>query len=288
MPATSLKTIRLAPNGPVFDLPVYVAQELGLFSKRGLQVELVEAFNNHESHASLAPLERRKECLYESGTADAYNLCEWAGLDRSEHSARGSRVHALRPAVAAQAILSFDEGIQEVRDLAGVAVGINNRTGSHYTTLQILGGSLDRNDVVVKHVGSPQERYDQLKSGQLRAAALMEPFISLALKEGAHIISVVFYRGAEVVSPDVPTEVREAYRDALNEATDILKRDFGRFKHHITAQVQGRLEPAELHDHFVHYSHSRVFDEDRFDFTYQWMKDWNLTAGDKTFNQLVI
>ena len=49
---------------------------------------------------------------------------------------------SLRPAVGAQAILSFDAAIQEPRDLAGVPVGINDRTGSHYTTLQSLEGVL--------------------------------------------------------------------------------------------------------------------------------------------------
>ncbi len=281
-------TIRISPNGPVFDLPIYVAQEEGLFEKHGLQVQFVEKYNGHESHASIDPFERRKECLYEDGTADAYNLCEWAGLDRSENSTRGSRVHALRPAVAAQAILSFDSEIQEVRDLAGVPVGINERTGSHYTTLQILGGSLAREDVVLAHRGAPQERYDELKSGKLRAAALMEPYISLALKEGAHIVSVVFYRGAEVISPDVAEDLRNAYRSALNEAADLLKRDFGKYKHHITALVKGQLEAHELFDHFVHYAPSREFDESRFDFTYQWMKSWDLTPGDKAYNQLAI
>ena len=285
---TTLPLIKLAPNGPVFDLPIYVAQDLGLFEKQGLRVELVEKYDAKESHASYDPFERKKESLYEQGTADAYNLCEWAGLDRSEHSGRGSRVHALRPAVAAQAIVTFDDDIQEVRDLAGVPVGINERTGSHYTSLQILGGSLAREDVVVQHFGSPFERYEQLKTGKLRAAAVMEPFISLALKEGAHIISVVFYRGAEVISPDVPEDVRNGYRAALNEAARILKTDFAKYKHHLTAQVQGQLAPEELHNHFVHYAVSREFDESRFDFTYQWMKDWSLTPGDKAYNQLAI
>lgn len=287
MSDSALHLIKLAANGPVFDLPIYVAQETGIFAKNGLQVEFVEKYNAKESHASIKPFERLKESQYEAGQADAYNLCEWAGLDRSENSGRGSRVHALRPAVAAQAIISFDQEVQEVRDLANVPVGINERTGSHYTTLQILGGSLPREEVVLEHFGAPQERYDALKSGKLRAAAVMEPFISLGLKEGAHIVSVVFYRGAEVISPDVPEEVRKAYQASLNEAADILRRDFAKYKHHISKQVDN-LAPEELNNHFVHYARVREFDEDRFGFTYQWMKGWELTPGDKTFNQLAI
>src|SRR2546430_16318732 len=79
------------------------------------------------------PFQRLKEALFEQGKADVYNLCEWAGIDRSEKSARGAQVLALRPAVGAQAIITFDKGLQEPRDLAGVPIGINERTGSHYT-----------------------------------------------------------------------------------------------------------------------------------------------------------
>jgi NitT/TauT family transport system substrate-binding protein len=62
------------------------------------------------------------------------------GWHRSQRALeRGAQVLALRPAVGAQAILSFDAAIQEPRDLAGVPVGINDRTGSHYTRCKVSG-----------------------------------------------------------------------------------------------------------------------------------------------------
>jgi hypothetical protein len=44
-------------------------------------------------------------------------------------------------------------------------------------------------------------RYAALKGGSARAIAVMEPFISLGLKEGAHIIAASFYRGGESSRP---------------------------------------------------------------------------------------
>jgi hypothetical protein len=38
----------------------------------------------------------------------------------------------------------------------------------------------------------------------------MEPFISLGLKEGAHLVDVTFYRGAEVIAPGLSGEQRNA------------------------------------------------------------------------------
>ncbi|THT98104.1 nitrate ABC transporter substrate-binding protein [Lampropedia puyangensis] len=281
----TLSRIRLAPNGPVFDLPILVALEHGLFAREGLDVQFVEHYDPSISSAQV--FERQKESLFEQGKADAYNLCEWAGLDRSEHSQRGSKVQALRPAVAAQAILSFDRALQEPRDLAGVPVGVNNRTGSHYTALQLLGGALAKEEVNLVHAGSPLGRYEALKSGQLRAAALMEPYISLALKEGAHIIAVNFYRGAEVISPDLSEAARQAYLRVLNEAADLITADFSKYKHYIVAPVKEWLSADELHNHFVHYAHAKPLEAERFDGTYAFMRNWSLTAGAHTYKDLV-
>ena len=42
-----------------------------------------------------------KENLYESGSADSYNVCEWASIDRLEQGMRGGNIAALRASVAA-------------------------------------------------------------------------------------------------------------------------------------------------------------------------------------------
>lgn len=284
---TAPKVIRLAPNVPVFDLPIIVALERGLFRAQGIEVEFVARHDPVTS--SRDAFGRQKESLYESGRADAYNLCEWAGLDRSDRSGRGSRVHALRPAVAAQVILTFDRDIQEPRDLAGVPVGINEFTGSHYTALQFLEGTLPREDIVLQHVGEPFLRYEQLKAGTLRAASLMEPYVSLALKEGAHIISANFYRGAEVISPNLTPEQRQAYLTAVNAAADLINADFGSFKHHlIVDQIRDRIAPHEIGDHFVHYAHAKPLDEKRFAYTTEWMRSWNLAPQHDAYDQLVV
>src|SRR3954471_21682547 len=255
--------VNISPNTPVFDLPIYVARDEGLFARAGIEVRFQAKYSERRP-SDADPFQRLKEALFEQGKADVYNLCEWAGIDRSENSARGAQVLALRPAVAAQAILSFDRAIQEPRDLAGVPIGINERTGSHYTTLQSLEGVLARADIVVEHVGVPERRYQARKERASRAVAVMEPFISLGLKEGAHLVDVTFYRGAEVIAPGLSPEQRSAYLDAIDLAADLVTANFRKYKHHIAAQTKGALAPQELSDHFVRYTHYMPYEPERF------------------------
>jgi NitT/TauT family transport system substrate-binding protein len=279
-------TVSVSPNNPVFDLPIYVARDEGLFEAAGIEVRFQAKYSERNA-SDLEPFARLKEALFEQGKADVYNLCEWAGLDRSEKSGRGAQVLALRPAIGAQAILSFDPKINEPRDLAGVPVGINDRTGSHYTTLQSLEGVLKRADIVIEHVGIPERRYQALKERAIRAVAVMEPFISLGLKEGAHLVDVTFYRGAEVVAPSLTPEQREAYLDAINKAADRIMADFGRYKHYVTEQTRGALSPQEMSDHFVRYTHYTPYDPKRLRDVYEWMRSWGLASGDADPERLV-
>jgi NitT/TauT family transport system substrate-binding protein len=278
--------VSISPNNPVFDLPIYVARDERLFERAGIEVRFGAKYSQRNV-SDADPFQRLKEALFEQGKADVYNLCEWAGIDRSERSARGAQVLALRPAVAAQAILAMDKNIQEPRDLAGVPIGINDRTGSHYTTLQSLEGTLARNDIVVEHVGVPERRYQALREGTSRAVAVMEPFISLGLKEGAHLVDVTFYRGAEVIAPHLSVEQRGAYLDAINEAADRIMADFERYKHYVTEQTKGALAPREMSSHFVRYTHYMVYEAKRFQQVYEWMRSWGLASGEADHARVV-
>src|SRR5258706_3910705 len=194
MASATRPAVRIAPNNPVFDLPVIVGIEEGLFEKAGLDVSFSATYADRERDSAEKPvLSRLKEQMFECGSADSYNVCEWASIDRLERGARSGSIAALRAAVAAQAILSFDEALQVPRDLADVPVMVQELTGSHYTTLQMLESAVGAEHVNIEHGGLPQMRWAALKNRNARAVTVMEPFISLGLKEGAHIVAAPFY-----------------------------------------------------------------------------------------------
>jgi len=275
-----MKPVRIAPNNPVFDLPVIVGIEEGLFAKAGLDVSFSATYADREKDSAEKPvLTRLKEMQFESGSADSYNVCEWASIDRLERGARGGDIAALRAAVAAQAILTFDEALQTPRDMADVPVTVQELTGSHYTTIQMLESAVGVAHVKIDHGGLPQMRYAGLKSGQHRAIAVMEPFISLGLKDGAHIVAASFYRGGEVVAPDLSPEERRAYYEAENAAVDLINVDFYKYAHHVVAHAKGALKPNELLRAFVRYKHVDYYDPMLFGRAYDWMKARGLSEG---------
>ncbi len=265
-----------------------VGIEEGLFAKAGLDVSFSATYADREKDsAQHAIMARLKENLFDCGSADSYNVCEWASIDRLERGKRGGNIAALRAAVAAQAILTFDDTLQVPRDLADVPVMVQELTGSHYTTIQMLESAVGAEHVKIENGGLPQMRYAALKNRTARAIAVMEPFISLGLKEGAHIIAASFYRGGEVIAPELTPEQRKAYYDAENKAVDLINADFYKYAHHVTAHAKGALKPNELLRAFVHYKHVDYYDVTLFSRAYDWMKARGLSEGQSQHAALV-
>jgi len=289
MPTQETPIVRIAPNNPVFDLPVIVGIEEGLFAKAGLDVHFSASYADREKDSADRPImSRLKEQLFDCGSADSYNVCEWASIDRLERGKRGGNIAALRAAVAAQAILTYEDALQVPRDMADVPILVQELTGSHYTTLQMLESAVGPEHVKIANGGLPQTRYAALKNRTARAIAVMEPFISLGLKEGAHIIAASFYRGGEVIAPDLTPEQAKAYYDAENKAVDLINADFYKYAHHVTAHAKGALEPRELLRAFVHYKHVDYYDPTTFNRAYDWMKARGLSEGQSQHAALVV
>ena len=285
--AQTRSIIRISPNPPVFDLPILVALEHGLFEKAGLSVDYSVKYTDHDKHERDV-LKRQKEALFEQQSAEAFNVCEWGGIDRLERGQGRGKIAALRPAIAAQAIIVIDPLLQSPRDLAGVAIGINDYTGSHYTTIGLLEGAITKEDIVLEHIGAPETRLKALHEGKVRAVTVMEPFISLALKQGAHIIALTFYRGAEVVSPDLQPAQVGTYFQVLDQAVDLINADFKRYAHYIAAVADGQLRAEELDNRFVRYAHAQRYSPDLFGPAYDWMKERGFTGGANSHGSLVL
>ena len=110
----------------------------------------------------------------------------------------------------------------------------------------------------------PQKRYEGFKNGTYRAITVMEPFISLGLKDRRAYHRGVILSRWRGDCPDLSAEQRKAYYDAENEAVDLINADFYKYAHHVTAHAKGALEPNEAHA-FVRYKHVDHYDDLRRD-----------------------
>jgi NitT/TauT family transport system substrate-binding protein len=154
--------------------------------------------------------------------------------------------------------------------------------------MQMLESAVGRERVKIQPGGLPQKRWAGLKDGSYRAVTVMEPFISLALKEGAHIVAASFYLGGEVVAADLTPEQRKAYYDAENRAVDMINADFYKYAHHVAAHAKGALKPNELLRAFVHYKHVDYYDVTTFSRAYDWMKARGMSEGQSQHAALVV
>src|SRR5690606_1952935 len=164
--------IVVSPNHVVFDLPEIVAIQEGLFEAVGLRVRFADE-GDRSADSRRNPAARHKETLFATARADVYNVCEWGGIDRLERDTRGGRIGHLRAAVVSQALVSLDDDLNEPHHLADVPVPINEYTGSHYTALHLLEGTVPRERIRLEHTGPPTNRLDLLLAGESRATMLM-------------------------------------------------------------------------------------------------------------------
>ncbi|MFC4563630.1 hypothetical protein ACFO4E_17325 [Nocardiopsis mangrovi] len=280
--------IAISANHGVFDLPEIVAIRDGLFEQAGLHVRFADADDAAFDPAERDPIARRKEALFEAEQADVFNLCEWGGIDRLERNRGHGRIAYLRPAVVAQGLVSFSADLNEPHDLGGVEVGVNEFTGSHYTALHLLEGTLPRQEIRLRHIGAPRLRLAAVRTGEVPAAMLMEPFLTLALEQGAHLLGSYFYRGSQVIAPGLDERHRAAYISAVDRAVDVIRAAPWRESAElIAAETGAELPPDRLGPAHIRYTRVERFTEKRFAESYAWMKSWGLTKGTSGYGSLL-
>jgi NitT/TauT family transport system substrate-binding protein len=164
-------------------LPLWVAEEAGYFGEEGLDsVEILTFQSAQESQAAFA-----------SGTVDALmtDLIVATNLHVS-----GSEV--LIPTVMLGAdttqgrfaiVASPKATATKIADLANVPVGTASATITEYVLDQLMAEAGVSADAVKKEeVDKVPVRFELLMSGQLQAASLPEPLVSLAVLQGAKVV----------------------------------------------------------------------------------------------------
>jgi NitT/TauT family transport system substrate-binding protein len=289
-----MSSIKIETHGAIFYLPYFVARDKGYFVDEGLDVELVPKPAPPEGELEIVEDPRELNSfhtftLFESGTTQLYNACEWGQLRRSQDSSRGGRVVARRAAVASQAIVVRPDSPYNVAtDLAGVPVGVNFHHGSHYLVLQTLEGFLPRPDI--KLVGiKGKSRLDALADGDIDAVALMEPWITVAEKRGFKVIAEAHYYGAEVAGDEISADDFEKINKAICRAVDDIQADPRSHVSYLIDQAAGveKLEPEDFRLSRLRYIHPGPYPEEEYNRILDWIAGWGLIDADNEYSRLV-
>ena len=272
------KPFRFVNEDTVFTLPWEVGILEGLFEKEGIEVEIAE-----KNPSNVAPelFGRNKETLFEGRDLDAYNVCEWGAIKRTATEGhRPSRILNFRESITVMGIVAGKgAGVTDPEDLAGVPVAVQMHTGSHYMVLKQLQGFLSKEDIQVIQIGGPATRLRALLEGKVKAAALMEPFLSFAEMEG-NLISMAYYNGIVVAGEGYDAETMRKIQGILRQAVDLINLDKRKYAHLLLNDLPEDLRPQmtldDLHVERLRYVYPRPYPRDRYEMQARWMKEWGL------------
>jgi NitT/TauT family transport system substrate-binding protein len=291
------KKAKLAIMNAIHDLPVLVARDEGYFRDEGLDIEFVTTpgmaqVTTTHTVAWDSVFDRPLDSVYNEGGIDQFRMCEWGIMKRAvESEAEGRRqrkIVALGAAMSSFAIVvRRDSDIYEPEQLKNKEIAVTPNNGSNFTTLKMMDGFLAPEFIKTTNAGSMLKRIQALHNGKVAAVSLMEPWISVAQKQGLRILIESHSTRAEAAGDDIDGPTLAAMFRAQARAAEKLEKDPTPYIHYLIAETGGLLEPHELQTWRLLNASPTPYTRERFDDTYNWTVKWNMTVPGATYENIV-
>jgi NitT/TauT family transport system substrate-binding protein len=293
------KVIKVESVAAVLALHWYVARAEGLFAAEELDVEIVTPPPPTPFPAGDPRLVDPRlvdsfnyQNFFEQNACDVFRGCEWGQIRRADDSRRGAPIAFRRPAMVCQGIYVRPESpVNAPIQLAGQTIGVQFHQGSHYATIAMLVGFLTKAEIRPRHVGPTEQRYEALERGEVDAATLMEPWITLAEKNGFKKIIETHYLGVENISQDLDQTTLDKLLRALRKAVVLINADKKRHVHHMLDEIpekyRAQLRPDDFYLPRLRYVDPAPYSEEEFERARRFMIEWELIAPDATYDRLV-
>jgi len=238
-------TLKIAVLPIIDTLPMYVAQQEGLFAKHGVNVEFVP----------VASAPERDQLLAAGQTDGAVNETLSDMLFNKDKIQMQAVRYALRPTEGHGhffILASAQSGITSPDGLKGVEIGVSQGTVIEYVTERLLqSAGLTVDEIKTTAVPKISDRMALLASGKLQAGVLPDPLASLAVGQGAVIVaddsthpeygfSVISFRKAVI---DTNPKAVKGFLAAIEEATTLLNADATKYANVLSDQ---KLVPPPL------------------------------------------
>ena len=295
---TELKKVRVSMMNAVHDLAVLVARDEGLFRDQGLDVEIFDTPGTAQVNADHQAMrhvifDRTMESLYNTGGVDQYRMCEWGVMKRTVEAVqcgqRPAKIVALGAAMTKMAIVaSPGSHIYEPEQLKDNPVAVSPFNGSHFTTLKMLEGFIKKEHIKTIHKGTMRERLAAVGKGEVAAANINEPWISVAVKQGFRIIMESHSTRSEAAGDQLDGPTLAAMFRAEARAAEMINANPGKYTHYFIEEAKGLLEPKEIQTWRLLYGPPAPYTRERFEDTYNWMLGYpDLVNPGGTFEEIV-
>jgi len=281
----------------VHDLPVLVARDQGFFRDEGLDIEFVTTPGMAQYTTSHlvkfdSIFERPLDSVYNDGGIDQYRMCEWGIMKRAVEAdrdgLRGRKIVALGASMSKFAIVvAGDSDVYEPEMLKDKPIAVTPNNGSHFTTLKIMEGFLTPEHIKTTNARSMLKRLEAVREGKVAAASLMEPWISVAQKQGLRNLIESHSTRSEAAGDDLDGATLAKMFRAQARAVKVLEKDPTPYIHYLVAETGGLLEPHELQTWRLLHAAPQPYTRERFDDTYNWTVKWNMTVPGATFENTV-
>jgi NitT/TauT family transport system substrate-binding protein len=131
------------------------------------------------------------------------------------------------------------------------------------------------------------KRIEALRQGKVAAVSLMEPWISVAQKQGLRILIESHSTRSEAAGDDLDGPTLAAMFRAQARAVKVLEKDPTPYIHYFIAETGGLLEPHEFQAWRLLHAAPQPYTRERFDDTYNWTVKWNMVVPGATFETVV-
>jgi NitT/TauT family transport system substrate-binding protein len=291
------KKPQVAIMNAVHDLPVLVARDLGFFKDEGLDIDFVATPGMAQSTTSHSVrfdsvFDRPLDSAYNEGGIDQYRMCEWGIMKRAvEASCEGRRVRKIVALGASMSkfaiVVARDSKIYEPEQLKNKEIAVTPNNGSHFTTLKMIEGFLTPEHVKTTNAGTMLKRLEALRQGKVAAVSLMEPWISVAQKQGFRTLIESHSTRSEAAGDELDGPTLAAMFRAQARAVEVLDTDPTPFVHYLIAETGGLLEPHEFQTWRLLHAPPQPYTRERFDDTYNWTVKWNMVVPGATYENTV-
>lgn len=274
---------------PVLDtLPMYVAEQAGLFEKHNINLEMIPAGS--------AP---KRDELINAGQADGMINEVMSTIFYNRDETRVQVVRYARTATADSPVFFIlaagQSGINSMDQLKGAEIGVSEGTVIEYLTDRILQaeGFTDEeiNTIAVPDIG---QRMALLGSGELSAAMLPDPLASLVKQQGAVLViddsshpeyshSTISFRKAFI---DENPEAVRAFLAVWEEAVILINADPQKYA---DLMVERELVPPPLVGKFPvpQFVTAAIPTQAQWDDSIVWVKEKGLEIGQATYQNSI-